>query len=104
VAHVLNAWTRMPELGAQAAMPGVFTADFTVVRALLTKGRTYEKAVQAFEPYGLIQEPNDGARDAMRRITERSIERKIWAFLFINNRLEGHAPTTIEAIVGYRRD
>ena len=32
VAHVFNAWTRMPALAAQAAMPGSFTADFTVVR------------------------------------------------------------------------
>src|ERR1043166_1935585 len=45
VAHVFNAWTRMPTLAEQAAMPGAFTADFTVVRALLRKGRTYEQAV-----------------------------------------------------------
>ena len=35
VAHVLNAWTRMPTLDDQARLPGVFTADFTVARALL---------------------------------------------------------------------
>jgi uncharacterized protein YecE (DUF72 family) len=99
VAHVLNAWTRMPELSAQAEMPGVFTADFTVVRALLSKGRTYERAVQAFEPYRLVQEPNQPARDAMRRIAERSTTLRKPAFLFVNNRLEGHAPTTIEAVV-----
>ena len=39
-AHVFNAWTRMPEIGAQAAMPGAFTADFTVARALLRHGQT----------------------------------------------------------------
>jgi hypothetical protein len=39
VAHVFNAWTRMPELGAQVERPGAFTADFSVVRALLSKGR-----------------------------------------------------------------
>lgn len=31
-AHVFNAWTRMPELLDQIALPGAFTADFTVVR------------------------------------------------------------------------
>jgi uncharacterized protein YecE (DUF72 family) len=41
VAHVLSAWTRMPELGSQLDRPGVETADFFVVRALLSKGRTY---------------------------------------------------------------
>jgi uncharacterized protein YecE (DUF72 family) len=99
VAHVLNAWTRMPELATQLEMPGAFTADFTVVRALLSKGRTYERAVQAFEPYRSIQEPNQPARDALCRIAERSRTLRKPAFLFVNNRLEGHAPTTIESVV-----
>jgi uncharacterized protein YecE (DUF72 family) len=98
VAHVLNAWTRMPELGAQAAMPGVFTADFTVVRSLLSKGRTYELAVRAFEPYRLVQAPDSRAREAMGEIAARSIRQKKPAFLFVNNRHEGHAPTTIESV------
>ena len=98
VAHVLSAWTRMPELQAQMELPGAFTTDFTVVRALLTKGRTYELAVRAFEPYRLVQEPNDPAREAMRGIAERSRALRKPAFLFVNNRLEGHAPSTIEAV------
>ena len=61
----------MPELLDQIDMPGAYTADFTVVRALLKKGRAYEQAVKAFEPYKQIQEPNPGAREAMRRIAER---------------------------------
>ena len=35
VAHVFNAWTRMPGLGTQLDLPDSETADFTVVRALL---------------------------------------------------------------------
>ena len=57
VAHALNAWTRMPALDQQAQLPGVLTADFTVVRALLRKWAPYEKAVETFEPYDRIQEP-----------------------------------------------
>ncbi len=38
VAHVFNAWTRMPDLAEQAELPGSVTADFTVVRALLQAG------------------------------------------------------------------
>ena len=98
VAHVLNAWTRMPELGAQLDRPGVETADFRVVRALLSKGRSYEQSVEAFEPYERIREPNEAARGAMRRVAERAMQRKEPAFVFVNNRLEGHAPTTIEAV------
>jgi uncharacterized protein YecE (DUF72 family) len=100
VAHVFSAWTRMPALEEQAQLSDAFTADFTVVRALLSKGRSYEQAVKTFEPYQLIQEPNEGAREGMREIVEQSRNRKSPAFLFVNNRLEGNAPSTIEAMVG----
>jgi hypothetical protein len=54
--------------------------------------------VEAFEPYEKVREPNEAARRAIRRVAERAIERKEPAFVFVNNRLEGHAPTTIEAV------
>ena len=99
VAHVLNAWTRMPSLTDQAETPGIYTADFTVVRALLTKGRNYEQAVRDLEPYQLVQDPDQAARDAMKAIAGRSLKARKPAFLFVNNRLEGNAPSTIEAVV-----
>jgi uncharacterized protein YecE (DUF72 family) len=98
VSHVMSAWTHMPELGDQAAMPGAYTADFTVVRALLAKGRAYEQAVQNFEPYQLVKEPNQQARDAMAWIANQALQRKRPVYVYVNNRLEGHAPTTIEAV------
>src|SRR5262245_16960073 len=39
VAHTFNGWTRMPRLIEQVTIPETFTADFTVARALLVKGR-----------------------------------------------------------------
>ncbi len=99
VAHVFNAWTRMPTLSDQVRLPGAFTADFTVVRALLRKGRNYEDAVKTFEPYREIQEPDESARDGMKEIVKQSLARKGRAFVFVNNRLEGNAPGTIEAVV-----
>jgi uncharacterized protein YecE (DUF72 family) len=98
VAHVFSSWTRMPALDDQAQLETAFTADFSVVRALLKPGRAYEQAVQAFEPYRLVQEPNEGAREGLRKVAERSLERKKPAFLYVNNRLEGHAPGTIDAV------
>src|SRR5262249_5180018 len=38
VAHVFNAWTRMPALEDLARLADAYTADFTVVRALLARG------------------------------------------------------------------
>ncbi len=99
VAHVFNAWTRMPSLADQVQLPGAFTADFTVVRALLRAGRGYENAVQNFEPYREVQEPNESARAGMKDIVDQSLTQKKPAFLFVNNRLEGNAPGMIEAVV-----
>lgn len=98
VAHVYNAWTRMPDLAAQAALPGSVTADFTVVRALLRAGRSYEQAVAQFSPYRSLGQPDPTTRDALVRIADRSRQSGKPAYVFVNNRLEGHAPTTIEAV------
>jgi len=100
VAHVFNAWTRMPELQWQVRHEVAYTADFTVARALLRHGRSYEQAVAAFQPYERVQDPNPGAREGLRALIERSRRTKQTTFMFVNNRLEGNAPQTIEAVVG----
>lgn len=99
VAHVFNAWTRMPELERQTGMEGAYTADFVVARALLRHGRPYEEAVEKFSPYTRIQEVNPGARKGLKELIQRSRAKQKPAFLFVNNRLEGNAPQTIEAIL-----
>ena len=98
VAHVLNSWTRMPTLTEQLAIPEVFPADFSVVRALLTKGRPYEQAVQQFQPYDQIREENPEARAALRAVIDRMREERRAAYIFVNNRLEGNSPLTIQAV------
>ena len=98
VAHVYNAWSRMPELRHQIAMPDSTTADFRVCRALLRRGRVYEEAVKQFSPYTEVQDPNPEARESMRVLIGRAREDKKMFFLFVNNRLEGNAPMTILSI------
>jgi uncharacterized protein YecE (DUF72 family) len=99
VAHVYNAWSRMPELKTQIAIPGSETADYLVCRALLRRGRMYEEAVRTFSPYTHIQDPNPEARDAMRILLDRARKEGKTFFLFVNNRLEGNAPLTILSLV-----
>jgi uncharacterized protein YecE (DUF72 family) len=99
VAHVYNAWSRMPELQRQIAIPGSVTADFQVCRALLRFGRVYEEAVDAFAPYREVQDPNPEARQSMRILIDRARENRQSLFLFVNNRLEGNAPMTILSLV-----
>ena len=99
VAHVFNAWARMPEIGEQMQMPDVFTADFTVTRALLRKGRAYEQAVEKFSPYREIQDPNPAARQSIRDQISRAKKLNQPAYVFVNNRLEGNAPQTIATML-----
>lgn len=99
VAHVYNAWSKMPELRSQMAIPDSMTADFLVCRALLRRGRVYEEAVATFAPYTEVREVNQEARDSMRVLIDRARENKQFLFLFVNNRLEGNSPTTILSLV-----
>ena len=98
-AHVYNAWSKMPELRHQMAIPDSVTADFLVSRALLRRGRVYEDAVGLFQPYTHTQDENPEARESMRVLIGRARENKQFLFLFVNNRLEGNAPLTILSLV-----
>lgn len=95
VAHCFNNWTRMPAILEQIEMPGSITADFTVARFLLKPGRGYEAAVKQFSPYEDVQEPNDDARKAGKRFVDGHFVLTRNGWVYVNNRLEGNAPTTI---------
>jgi len=99
VAHVFNSWTRMPSIGEQMGIGGALTADFTVTRALLRPGRAYEDAVALFMPYDKIRDENPEARESLRALIRRMREERRAAYIFVNNRLEGNAPDTIQAVV-----
>ena len=88
----------MPALDEQAQLPGAFTADFAVVRALLRKGRSYEQAVEASRRTSTFRSRTRRRGRGCARIAENCMRRKKPAFLFVNNRLEGNAPTTVEAV------
>ncbi len=99
VAHVFNAWSGMPEISEQMLLPGSFCAPFTVARALLRKGRTYEESVSRFAPYAEVREANAEVRAALRNLLVRAKQRAEPTFIFVNNRLEGFAPGTIAAVI-----
>jgi uncharacterized protein YecE (DUF72 family) len=98
-AHVYNAWAKMPDLPVQMAIPGSMTADFLVCRALLKRGRSYEEAVSMFAPYAEVREPYMPAREGLRELVQIDSSAPLPRMIFVNNRLEGNAPTTIEAVI-----
>ena len=101
VTHCFNHWDRMPALKDQmksAATCGGITANFFVARLLTPLGVSYENAVKLFEPYEKVQQPNQEMREDAVRLAKRAVERNAEAFIIVNNRSEGNAPMTIEAI------
>jgi uncharacterized protein YecE (DUF72 family) len=98
-AHVFNSWTKMPPLAEQLAMDEAFTAEFTVCRALLRPGRTYEQAVGRFQPYDRIQAPYPEGRAALSQLVRRARAERSKAFVVVNNRFEGNSPATIAAVL-----
>jgi uncharacterized protein YecE (DUF72 family) len=98
VAHVFNAWTRMPAIGEQLLLHDAITANFVVARALLRPGRTYAQAVDAFAPYDHIQDENPTLRADLTALARTTVELRVPAYLIVNNRAEGCAPLTILAV------
>lgn len=99
VSHVLNSWTRMPPIIEQLQISGVLTAPFTVARALLRPGRTYQEAVDRFSPYEEIKEENPELRAGLADLVRHCIAEGKSLYAYINNRAEGNSPKTIEAIL-----
>lgn len=102
VAYVFNAWTQMPNITEQMALPGSRpNPDLVGARLLLRRGRDYGDAIGRFEPFDEIRDVNEEARQAAIALigegTRPDGERK--SYLYVNNRLEGCAPLTVDAIL-----
>jgi uncharacterized protein YecE (DUF72 family) len=101
VAHVFNSWEAMPPVGEQLALPGSQTNPALVAaRFLLKPGRRYEEAVKTFQPYDEVKEVNGEARKAGAALIAEGVKAKgRKTFIYVNNRLEGNALSTIEAMM-----
>lgn len=99
VSHVLNSWTRMPPIIEQISIAGVLTAGFSVARALLRPGRSYQEAVDMFSPYDRVKEEYPELRIGLAEAVSRCIAEGRSLYAYINNRAEGNSPKTIEGIL-----
>ena len=100
VAHVYNHWSYMPSLADQHRRMGeTFTAPFTVIRLLTPLKMAYEDAKKRAQPYNkIVAELPEMRREAVRLIRQ-SIGHAKRAYVLVNNRAEGNAPTTIQALI-----
>jgi len=115
VAHVFNSWEAMPSVSEQMALPGSRThPELVVARFLLRPGRRYEEAVKLFEPYSSVKDVNVEARAAGAALIAEGLAANAGigqggaprrrTFIFVNNRMEGNALETIEAMMAGSSD
>jgi len=97
-AHVYNYWSAMPMPGPQADAIAPESQPFVVVRLLLRPGAGYEEQREAFAPFDRIHAPSEPMRGQVIDIVARAVARRLPAFVLVNNKAEGSAPLTIEAL------
>jgi uncharacterized protein YecE (DUF72 family) len=103
VAHLYNHWSYMSSLADQHQRMESFTAPFTVLRPLSPLKISYEAAKKRAEPYTKIV----GELPEMRRDTVGLVRKAVGegrrAYVLVNNRSEGNAPSTVEALTDQLR-
>ncbi len=84
------------------ALPGSRTnPQLVAARFLLKPGRKYEEAVKTFQPYDKVKELNLDARAAGKALIAEGMaaESARKTYIYVNNRLEGNALATIDAML-----
>lgn len=99
VAHVYNHWSYMPPLNEQHQRMEHFTAPFTVLRLLTPLKMSYEAAKKRAEPYTKIVEELPEMRRDTVNLVKKAMEEKRRAYVIVNNRSEGNAPLTVQALM-----
>ena len=98
VAHVYNHWSYMPSLAEQHKRMETFTAPFTVLRLLTPLKMSYEAAKKRAEPYTkIVGELPDMRRETLVLVKD-AVKDNRRAYVLVNNRLEGNAPLTVQAL------
>jgi uncharacterized protein YecE (DUF72 family) len=101
VAHVFNHWDGMPPLSVQrdvAAAAKNPPPPFRVVRLLTPLSTTYTASVEQFMPYDRLRAVQPACREDTVSLVVDALANRMETFVIANNRLEGHSPTTVEAI------
>ena len=100
VAHVFNHLYGMPPLSEQhQRLNGTFTAPFMLIRLLTPPDLPYQQAVKAYQPYDRIVRPLPRMRDETVTLLGHAVQEQREAYVLVNNRSEGSAPLTVQALV-----
>ena len=91
---------RMPDLRSQWAQFRVGTTGPVVVRWMLGHGLEYENAKANYAPFHRLCAPDPATRTTVARLASAMVklDRPLW--VIVNNKAEGSAPRSIEALAG----
>lgn len=99
-AHVYNHWTSMPPLADQhRRLGGLFPASVILLRLLPPPGMSHGEAVTWAQPYNRIIRPLPEMRGQALALIQQAVAENRGAYVLVNNRAEGCAPLTIQALV-----
>jgi uncharacterized protein YecE (DUF72 family) len=93
----------MPFLADQHTRMQGFTAEFTVLRLLTPLGMSYAAAKKRAEPYTKIVEELPQMRHETVHLVRQAVSEGRRAYVLVNNRAEGNAPLTVQALVDLLR-
>ena len=88
----------MPSFAEQHTQMQGFPAVFTVLRLLTPLKMSYETAKKRAEPYTKIVEELPQMRREAVHLTRQGVSQGRRAYVLVNNRSEGNAPLTVQAI------
>jgi uncharacterized protein YecE (DUF72 family) len=99
VAHVYNHLTALPPLWRQHQLLGeTFTGPFIMLRLLTPRDLAYGQAVKAYQPYNRIIRALPEMRNDTVRLVREAVSQRRPTYVLVNNRSEGSAPLTIQAL------
>jgi len=97
VSHCLVVHPTMPSLREQWAR--VPPSQRCIIRWMLHPGRAnYQEAVEHYEPFNSIVDPDFSAREEICRIWKEALEKGREVMTIVNNKAEGCSPLSIEAL------
>ncbi len=94
----LSVHPRAIDLHAQAKLARTLGAGPVLVRWMLKRDLEYASAKKRFAPFDRIQARDDDARQAITEITRMELEAGSDVTVIINNKAEGSAPASVEAL------
>ena len=98
VSHCYNQWAYQHSIGKQLEVGEEFTADYAVIRALQPSGWNHSKSEKFFKPYDKPKLILPVVRNDIIEFIRRVLISQVYAYILVNNRLEGNAPITIREI------